>query len=64
MKFLIAWADVDGDGFDEAIFTSGDTLIVRNFNDTSKSSEVWIEYPTQLSIGMDLQTSYFRRRRR
>jgi hypothetical protein len=33
----IAWADLDGDGQDEAIFTSGNDLIVRNFSDTSKS---------------------------
>jgi Peptidase family C25 len=33
----VAWADLDGDGQDEAIFTSGDSLIVRNFADTTKS---------------------------
>ncbi len=38
----IAWADLDGDGQDEAIFTAGDSLIVRNFAaDTSDHVKNW-----------------------
>jgi hypothetical protein len=33
----IAWADLDGDGKDEAVFTAGDTLIVRHLIDTAGS---------------------------